>query len=156
MRLGGGFIPDEDLYRIETPTSLLSYRNVAARCAGACFRRDVAMRRKRAELMGIGHPLVDAIITHFTRPSVAGEVCCLDFGDDRATASVRFVIEAQIGDGAKRAVYESAVIQGDGSWQTASVRHDLDLLQQAERTLSPSMTALLSLKILRGSSRWVF
>ncbi len=38
---------------------------------------------EKAELMGIGHPLVDAIIAHLSHPSVAGEVSSIDFGDDQ-------------------------------------------------------------------------
>jgi hypothetical protein len=79
LRLGGTFMPEGDLYRIETPSPLLAYRNVSGRYDSACFRRDIAMRRKKAELMVIGHPLVDAIIAHLSRPSVAGDVSSIDF-----------------------------------------------------------------------------
>lgn len=130
LRLGGTFIPDEDLYRIETPAPLLAYRNVSARYESACFRRDIAMRRKKAELMGIGHPLVDAVIAHFSHPSVAGEISCMDFGDSEAAVSVRYVIEAHLEDSSKRLAYESAFIHSEGAWRMASVRQDLDLLQR--------------------------
>lgn len=130
LRLGGTCMPDGDLHRIETPAPLLTYRNVSARYDAACFRRDIAMRCKKAELMGIGHPLVDAVIAHFSHPSVAGEVSCLDFGDQQAVVSVRYVIEAQMEDGSKRLAYESALIHSEGTWRMASVRQDLDLLQR--------------------------
>jgi hypothetical protein len=141
LRLGGTFMPNEDLYRIETPGPLLAYRNVCARYESACFRRDIAMRRKKAELMGIGHPLVDAVVAHFTHPSIAGEVSCMDFGNNLAAVSVRYVIDAHLEDRAKRMVYESAFIDSEGTWRMGSVRQDLDLLQRNALAYHPAPAA---------------
>ena len=77
LRLGGTCIEDGDFFRIETPEVLRTCPNVAARYDTACFRRDVAMHRKGADLMGLGHPLVDALIAHFAGPTWSGEVASL-------------------------------------------------------------------------------
>jgi superfamily II DNA or RNA helicase len=137
LRLGGTFIPDGDFYRIETPPALLTYRNVAARYDTACFRRDVAMRRKNAEFMGIGHPLVDGVIAHFQRSSWAGDVAVLKSTEGSPYLSVRFVLEATLEDGSSRRRYESAEATAHGSWQPRSPKKDVDALH--EETGRPSI-----------------
>lgn len=135
IRLGGSFIPDGDLYRIEPPAVLRSHRNVAARYDAACFRRDVAMRRRSADLMGIGHPLVDAVLSHFSHSSRAGDVTVLP-ADSRGPACwVRYIVEATMEDGSVRKRYESAKVRLDHSWQAATPKEDLALLTSA--TASP-------------------
>jgi len=136
LRLGGSFIPEGDFYRIETPQVLLDYPKVAARYETACFRRDVAMRRRAADFMGIGHPLVDAMIAHFQRASWAGDVAVLLVGDDQLYLSVRFVLEATLEDGSFCRRYESAEITANGSWQVRSPRKDIDALQNTAGTSS--------------------
>ena len=128
LRLGGSFIPDGDFYRIETPQSLLGYRNVAAQYATACFRRDVAMRRKSAEFMGIGHPLVDGMIAYFQRSSGSGDVAVLKSRDGSSCLSIRFVLEATLEDGSFRRRYESAEATVHGSWQARGPKKDVDAL----------------------------
>jgi len=129
LRLGGSFIPEGDFYRIETPEVLLNYPNVAARYETACFRRDVAMRRRAADFMGIGHPLVDAMISHFQQASWGGDVTVLTAEDSRPYLSVRFVLEATLEDGSFCRRYESAETTTDGSWQVRSPRKDVDALR---------------------------
>lgn len=131
LRLGGSFIPDGDFYRIQTPDALLGQRNVAARYDTACFRRDIAMRRKNAEFMGIGHPLVDAMIAYFQRSSWAGDVAVLKTADGSTGLSVRFVLEATLDDGTSRRRYESADATPGGSWLPRSPKRDVDALQNA-------------------------
>lgn len=138
IRLGGTIMPDGDLYRIQTPAPLLSFPSVSTRYDYACFRRDIAMRRKKADLMGIGHPLVDAIIMHCSRPTFSGEVARIPLKDPHAAASVRYVVEAHLQDGSKHKVYESAFVHPDGTWRMGSVREDFDLLEGIPR--SPEST----------------
>lgn len=127
LRLGGTIIPDGDFWRIGTPEALLACPDVSARYDTACFRRDVAMRRKNAEFMGIGHPLVDAMIEHFRRSSWPGDVAALGVGEP-TRLSVRFVLEATIEDGSCTRAYESADLGGDGSWQRRSPKRDVQAL----------------------------
>lgn len=137
LRLGGTFIPDGDFYRIETPQALLAYRNVAARYDTACFRRDIAMRRKSAEFMGIGHPLVDAMIAYCQRSSWAGNVAVVKSKDGSLCLSVRFVLEATLEDGSYRRRYESAEATTDGSWHARNPKKDVDALrEEAGRSLN--------------------
>lgn len=131
LRLGGSFIPDGDFYRIRTPEPLLGYRNVAARYDTACFRRDIAMRRKNAEFMGIGHPLVDAMIAYFQRSSWAGEVSQLKADNGWVGLSVRFLLEATMEDGTTRRRYESADATPSGAWRPRSPKQDVDAVHDA-------------------------
>jgi hypothetical protein len=147
LRLGGTFIPDGEFCRIEAPRVLLSDRNVAARYETACFRRDIAMRRKNADLMGIGHPLVDALIAHFKRSSWSGDVSILVNGE-AATVSARYVLEAECEDGERRREYESVRVGRDGSWLTCSVRQDIDALSQL-RSLSMTQPSSFDLAGIR-------
>jgi len=131
LRLGGTFIPEGDFYRIETPQALRGYRNVAARYDTACFRRDIAMRRKSADFMGIGHPLVDAVVAHFQRASWPGDVTVLKTGEATASLSVRYVLEASMEDGTCHRKYESVQFGSEGSWQVRSPKKDVDALADA-------------------------
>jgi hypothetical protein len=148
LRLGGSFISDGDFYRIETPQTLLGYRNVAARYNTACFRRDVAMRRKSAEFMGIGHHLVDTMIAHFQRSSWVGDVAALKSTGGSGCLSVRFVLEAILEDGSSRRNYESAEATLDGSWRVRSPKRDIDALhEESSRTISnPPVASFLTLR----------
>ncbi|MDY0168861.1 MAG: SNF2-related protein [Thermoguttaceae bacterium] len=131
LRLGGSFIPDGDFYRIQTPEALLQHRNVAARYDTACFRRDIAMRSKSAEFMGIGHPLVDATIAHFQQSSWPGEVAVLGASDDTGGLSIRFALDATLEDGSMRRRYESADAMASGSWVGRSPKKDVEALAGA-------------------------
>lgn len=148
LRLGGSFIPDGDFYRIQTPDVLLGYRNLAARYDTACFRRDVAMRRKGAEFMGIGHPLVDAMVAYFQRSSWAGDVTVLKGAEGSTGVSVRFVLEAALEDGSTCRRYESADATVNGSWLARSPKKDVDALQDiavrpgGEPVLAPEIPSL--------------
>jgi superfamily II DNA or RNA helicase len=133
LRLGGTCIPEGDFYRIETPQALLGRRDVAARYDTACFRRDVAMRRKNADFMGIGHPLVDALVAYFERASWPGDLAILKTGEPTASLSVRYVLEASMEDGTIRRKYESVQVGTDGSWRTSGPRQDVDALADARR-----------------------
>jgi len=130
LRLGGTFIPDGDFYRIETPPVLLGYRNVASRYDSACFNRKVAMRRKNADFMGIGHPLLDGMIAYLQQSSWAGEVTMLKNADPSPCLSVRFILEATLENGSIRRRYGSAETTTLGSWNTRSPKSDINSLDQ--------------------------
>ncbi|MGO8744424.1 MAG: DEAD/DEAH box helicase [Thermoguttaceae bacterium] len=137
LRLGGTFIPDGDFYRIETPQPLRRYPNVAAKYDTACFRRDVAMRRKNADLLGIGHPLVDGLLLHLSGQAWPGEVTAFRADEPNPTVSVRYLLEANIEDGSVKKRYYFARIGVDGSWRTFSAKQDVRALADA-RSFSPN------------------
>jgi len=129
LRLGGAFIPNGDVVAIESPEILLSYPGVVPRYREATFERDVAMRRRNVQLLGLGHPLVDALIHHLQRPEQSGDVCSLGNGaPTNQRISVRAIFHLELERGRKRSVYVNLLLMPDGSWEEAQPRLDVDLL----------------------------
>jgi hypothetical protein len=129
LRLGGAFIPNGEIVAIETPEILLSYPGVVPRYRESTFERDVAMRRRNVQLLGLGHPLVDSVIRHLQRPQQAGDVCHLGNGaQDAGRISVRALFHLELERGRKRSVYVNLLLTPDGSWEEAPPRFDVDLL----------------------------
>ena len=88
------------------------------------------MRKKRVELMGIGHPLVDALLSDQQSSSFQGAVTCLPGSGSAGPALIiraLVTIEAEV----KHAHREVKVIQIDkqGQVQILSDKWDLDLLR---------------------------
>ena len=77
LRLDGAVLPDSDTLRINTPAALQIQRGVSARYDAVTFDRPTAMRLRKADLMGIGHPLIDALLAHTRGPLFNGDVACL-------------------------------------------------------------------------------
>jgi hypothetical protein len=72
IRLGGTVLPMGEFWQILTPECLKAFSQVAPKYESVTFDRELAMRKKKCELLGIGHPLIDALIAYLkTRPSVA-------------------------------------------------------------------------------------
>jgi SNF2 family DNA or RNA helicase len=130
VRLGGAFLPDGEFFRVETPEPLLRYPRVAPRYEKVTFDRRLAMRRRGADLFGLGHPLVDALTQYWQSAHVRGEVTALRFAGEDATPtiSVRYLHTADLENGVRLRRYENALIGIDGSWSAAPDRSDLDLL----------------------------
>ncbi len=129
LRLGGAFIPNGDVIQIETPEALRSYPGVARSYPDATFSRDVAMRQRNAQLLGLGHPLVDALIRHFQRPQEPGEVAVLYGPNDRARGlSARTLFHLEFENGRKRSMYVHVLLAPDGSWEEAPPTFDMELL----------------------------
>jgi superfamily II DNA or RNA helicase len=129
LRLGGAFIPNGDVVTIESPEILLSYPGVVPRYREATFERDVAMRRRNVQLLGLGHPLVDALIRHLQRPQQAGDASHLgNAADGNEGMSIRALFYLELERGRKRSVYVNLLLMPDGSWEEAPPRFDVDLL----------------------------
>ncbi len=77
LKLGGSFLPKGDFYSIVTPKTLLAYPNVLPKYELVAFNREAAMRKRQAELIGLGHPLIDALIKYFQQATIPGDVTSL-------------------------------------------------------------------------------
>lgn len=64
IRLGGSVLPTGDFWRIVTPDCLKGFTQVNAQYDMVTFDRALATRTKKCEMFGIGHPLVDALLTY--------------------------------------------------------------------------------------------
>lgn len=78
LRLGGAMLPRGEFCKIETPKVLQKYPNVLPKYELVAFDRDAAMRKRTAELFGLGHPFVDALVDFLQQLVYAGDVAVLD------------------------------------------------------------------------------
>ena len=132
LTLEGSFLPEEETFRIETPKMLMEYPGVLARYQSATFNRELAMRRRKTELLGLGHPLVDALIHHLQAPSWKGEVSYLGSsqGNGKKVFSVRYLVTAHIEkDHPKKFYYHCLIPPNNGGIKPADERMDLKIIQ---------------------------
>jgi len=127
LRLGGAFIPHGDVVRIETPRALLKYPGVLPSYPEATFSREFAMRRRSVQLLGLGHPLADALIRYHQGPEQAGDVACLrvSSSDEGRQLSVRALFHLSFENGQTRSYYRNILISPDGSWREARPTFDI-------------------------------
>ncbi len=78
LRMGGSVLPHHEALKIEVPKSLAHFQGIHPRYENGTFDRDVAMRKRRIEFFGLGHPLIDALTSYWQQPDINGEVVILD------------------------------------------------------------------------------
>ena len=132
LRLGGTVLPNDEAFKVEVPSELQNIRGVSARYEMVTFDRQTAMRKRRVELMGIGHPLVDALLSFQQSSSFRGEVTCLPGSDNAQPVLVLralLTIEAE----AKHTHREVKVVQIDqqGQVKVLSDEWDLEVLRSS-------------------------
>lgn len=132
LTLEGSFLPDGETFRIETAKMLMEYPGVLARYQSATFNRELAMRRRKTELLGLGHPLVDALIHHLQAPSWKGGVSYLSSaaGNGGKVFSIRYLVTANIEkDHPKKFYYHCLIHSDNGGIKPADERMDLKIIQ---------------------------
>jgi superfamily II DNA or RNA helicase len=77
IRLGGTVLPVGEFWQILTPECLKSFSQVAPKYDFVSFDRELAMRKKKCELLGIGHPLVDALVAYLQNAPFSGDASIL-------------------------------------------------------------------------------
>jgi superfamily II DNA or RNA helicase len=128
IRLGGAILPDGETWRIETPPALRGQPRVSARYESVTFDRAVAMRKRNTELLGLGHPLVDALIAYLKRPVWKGDVACLSAACPASALSTRWLVTMEMDDGKTRQVYSNIVAPTAGGSDSPGGRADLEAL----------------------------
>jgi superfamily II DNA or RNA helicase len=129
-RLGGAILPDGDFFRIETPEVLQRYPNVAVSYRDCTFDRRLAMRRRKAQLLGLGHPLVDALVAFLQSIAFQGDVACLpNEVEEESVLSVRLIIHLSFEDGRRERLYKHCLVNEDVLWREAPVRFDLSAIK---------------------------
>ena len=73
IRLGGSVLPAGEFWRIQTPDCLKVYPLVAPRYENVTFDRELATRTKKCELFGVGHPLIDALLSYLQNAPFSGD-----------------------------------------------------------------------------------
>lgn len=135
-RLGGAILPDAEFLRIETPEVLRHYVNVSASYRDCTFDRKLAMRRRKAQLLGLGHPLINAVIAYLQGATFRGDVSSLHNGNSRL--SVRLLLHLSFEDGRREKVYKHYLLNADQSWEEAHTRFDLNALRNVARAGQPN------------------
>src|SRR5581483_3838740 len=132
-RLGGAILPDGETWRIETPPALRGQPRVLARYESVTFDRAVAMRKRNTELLGLGHPLVDALISHLKRPSWKGDVALLSSAGSGSRLAARWLVTMEMEGGKSRQVYLHFVAPGTDGSEPGGGRADLEALANPVR-----------------------
>jgi len=140
IRLGGAILPDGETWRIETPPPLRGQPRVSARYESVTFDRAVAMRKRNTELLGLGHPLVDALISYLRRPSWKGDVAPLSSAGSGSRLSARWLVTMEMDGGKTRQVYLHIVALAAGASDHPGGRGDLEALTTSLHP--PAQTAL--------------
>lgn len=112
LRLGGSFIPSGDLVQITVPPALKKYSSVASRYENVTFSRTIATRKKNVELLGIGHPLIDALIDYVKGDEVSGEILNIKGDGAPSVLTARYLFTVEFEDGTKREFYKNFLIDG--------------------------------------------
>jgi superfamily II DNA or RNA helicase len=133
LRLGGAVLPDGEFLRIEVPKCLASAPGVAPRYESVTFDRALAMRTRNVQFLGLGHPLVDAVVDYLRSPRFSGEVAVLHGSASMAKWSVRFLVKADLEGKRQHVAYEHLIVGADGGWEAASPRLDVEALPHAKR-----------------------
>jgi superfamily II DNA or RNA helicase len=140
LALEGSFLPNGEGFRIETPKVLKEFSGVIARYPSTTFDRNLAMRRRGMEFLGLGHPLVDALIRYFQSPIWKGAVSDLRDSDKKpGMAAVRYLVTAQMENGHAKQFYQNFLIDlSESSCHVPEERFDLDLMDHIGRKTSPT------------------
>ncbi len=88
LRLGGSILPKGEFLSIVTPKPLLKYTNVLPKYELVSFDREAAMRKRSAELFGLGHPLIDALIDYMQQITTLGDVTSMNSTDNADTYAI--------------------------------------------------------------------
>ncbi len=112
LRLGGTFIPSGDLINITIPPALRKYHDVAPSYTNVTFSRKLATRKKGVDLLGLGHPFIDALVDYFRSEVVSGDVLLAKCTGMPATVAARYLFTMDFEDGSRRERYETLVIDG--------------------------------------------
>jgi len=132
--LGGSFIPSGDLVDITVPPVLKKYPDVASRYENVTFSRKTATRKKNVDLLGIGHPLIDALIDYYKSESVSGELLNVKYDDSPSCLTARCLFTIEFEDGTRRELYENFVIDGETGLDDLDFlcRNDFKEIESAE------------------------
>ncbi len=131
LRLGGMMIPNGETYRVTTPDSLLNYPRVSPRYEAVTFDRQVAMRRRNVEFLGLGHPLVDALIAYLQSSRWPGDVSALQIPNNETVGySLRYLVVVEFDNGSPKRLYRNCLMGEDGSWRIGDERFDLEALEK--------------------------
>ena len=140
LKLGGAILPNNGTIKIESPEALQADRSVASRYDSATFDRQTAMKVRRSDLMGIGHPLIDALLSYLKTSSYNGEVTYFTQAEPRNGAKLVVRALLTVEGEAKHTLKEIKIIQIDKDGQVNLLPEDWDLNLLKKETYTVTKT----------------
>lgn len=90
--------------------------------------------------MGIGHPLIDALLDYYRSEAVSGDVLSMANEHIPAATAARYIFTIDFGDGTKRELYKNFVLSG------GATDGDAKLLASASWTEQSSSHAMTDIR----------
>jgi hypothetical protein len=112
LRIGGSFIPSGDLVNIMTPPVLLDYPKMSSHYDNVTFSRKTATRKKGVDLLGIGHPLIDALLGYLKSEKFSGDILITGHANFAGNFSVRFLFRMEFKDNTFKELYKEFPLNG--------------------------------------------
>lgn len=134
LKLGGSFIPSGELIDITTPPIIMSYSGVSAKYKNSSFNRKIATRKKGVELLGLGHPLIDALIEYYKNDNYPGDVACFNISLSadivKPFYSIRFITSINFENSSVRHFYNNYFLNSDLNLQSDLKLNDIEILSK--------------------------
>ena len=139
IRFGGSILPRDEFCQIITPKVLLKHSSVLPKYELATFNRDAAMRKRSAELLGLGHPLIDALIAQCQEITMTGDVAVFPRSviDQEPYAVISTLITVDLEGGKQHKELKTVRISSTGD---AHVMSDEWLMNRLEKRSSEVFT----------------
>lgn len=122
INLGGSFVPSGEIISIVVPSVLKKYPGVSSQYGNVTFSRKIATRKKGVDLMGIGHPLINALIDYYHSEAVSGDVLISKNNEVPELLSARYLFKLDFKDGTKKELYKEFILSG------CQEKNDIELL----------------------------
>ena len=147
LRLGGSFVPSGDLVQITVPPVLTKYPDVASRYENVTFSRKTAMRKKNVDLLGIGHPLIDALIEYYKSDALNGELLRAKIPGHPSSLITRNIFIVEFDDGSRQEEYQRFFLHGEDKTEDLIGLLYNDLKQPTKFEPSPDIESRLDMFI---------
>jgi superfamily II DNA or RNA helicase len=153
LRLGGAMLPRGEFYKIETPKVLQKYPNVLPRYELVAFDRDAAMRKRTAELFGLGHPFVDALIDVLQQVVFPGDVTVLNRHAHEAEpyVIVNTLLSIDLEDGTRHQEIKTIRVSQSGDAQVLPDDWMLKRLEQGSASANGNSNGRFDFDLIRRS-----
>ena len=155
LRLGGSVLLEGEFWQVLTPDCLKAFPQVTPRYGRVTFNRELATRTKKCELLGIGHPLIDALLTYLQNAPFHGEASCIpSAGEPIGIVEARYRVTWDRADQGASATIVSVKLNGQNLAEESSRDAQRLPIQRAPRT-SNTITEDIALRSEEAIRLWV-
>lgn len=131
IRLGGSFIPSGELVHVVVPAVLLNFPKVSARYENMTFSRKTATRKKGVDLLGIGHPLINALLEYYIKEDVPGEILSIKHPSLSGSCCARCIFRMEFDDRTSKEIYEELPLIGNATINDIAFLKETDWKEDA-------------------------